>query len=297
MKGEALRTPNFFQPQISWITRIMTMNELFPYTFQALRHALGHDRPDDPRPLWERRLSAESDFCRAVVACGYLTREQMQRAAQRYRLGRSRDGGVIFWQIDPLGQVCDGKIMHYRPDCHRDHSRHPDWVMSLLRRHYLKDEPDLVARMPAPVHCLFGTHLLNIENSKWKIEHFSTEGCIANNLQSSIFNFQSSVAVVESEKTAVIMSERYPDHLWLATGGLNELTPQKLFPLRGRRIILFPDTDPEGRAYATWYRVVQEAEHLLGQPIHLSSLLERHATPEQKARKIDIADLILKHEK
>ena len=243
----------------------MKMNELFPYTLKALHHELGHDRPRDTRPLWEQRLSDQSDFCQAVVACGYMTRQQMQRAAQRYRLGRSRDGGVIFWQIDPLGQICDGKIMHYRPDCHRDHSHHPDWVSSILKRHYLNEEPDLAAQIPT-VHCLFGTHLLNLQVD--------------------------SVAVVESEKTAVIMSERHPECLWLATGGLNELTPQKLFPLRGRRIILFPDTDPDGKAYATWYRIMLEAQRLLGQPIHLSPLLERHATPEQKARKIDIADLL-----
>ena len=46
---------------------------LFTHTFKALRHELGHDRPTDDRPLWEQRLSDQSDFCRAVVACGYLT--------------------------------------------------------------------------------------------------------------------------------------------------------------------------------------------------------------------------------
>lgn len=40
---------------------------------------------------------------------GYLTMEQMQRAAQRYRLGMARDGGVIFWQVDQLGNIYDGK--------------------------------------------------------------------------------------------------------------------------------------------------------------------------------------------
>ena len=80
-------------------------------------------------------MSTESVFCKAVVKCGYLTEEQMQRAAERYRLGRSRDGGVIFWQIDEEGRTRDGKIMYYREDCHRDKSRHPsdggDYVGSL----------------------------------------------------------------------------------------------------------------------------------------------------------------------
>lgn len=100
------------------------------------------------------------------------------------------------------------------------------------------------------------------------------------------------VAVVEAEKTAVIMSEHYPGYLWLAAGGLHELTAPKLFPLRGLRIILFPDTDTDGEAFGTWFRVTQEAERLLGQTIHLSPLLEQHATPSQKQRKIDIVDFL-----
>ena len=51
----------------------MKQSEIFSHTFKALRHELGHDRPRDDRPLWEQRLSDQSDFCRAVVACGYLT--------------------------------------------------------------------------------------------------------------------------------------------------------------------------------------------------------------------------------
>jgi hypothetical protein len=87
--------------------------------------------------MWQQRQSADSDFCRAVVSNGYMTREQMQEAVGRYRLGCSRDGGVIFWQIDTLGHEYDGKIMYYRPDCHRDHQRHPQWVSNLLKRQFL----------------------------------------------------------------------------------------------------------------------------------------------------------------
>ena len=94
-------------------TLSMKISELNPYTFRALRHRLGHNRPRDPRPMWQQRLSDDSDFCRAMVLCDYLTKEQMQKAALRYRLGHSLDGGVIFWQIDAIGLVYDGKIMHY----------------------------------------------------------------------------------------------------------------------------------------------------------------------------------------
>lgn len=227
-----------------------------------LTPAMKPAKPCDERPLWQRRLSADSTFCRAVAAAGYLTREQMLRAALRYRLGCSRDGGVIFWQIDQMGHIWDGKIMYYRPDCHRDHDRHPNWVSHLLKVHYGCQHLDIPT-----AHCLFGLHLLRAEAG----------GAV--------------IAVVESEKTAVIMSELFPDSLWLATGGLRELSPVKLLPLRHYRVVLFPDTDEHHQAYSLWYETAQKALHDYGVRCMVSPLLELQASPEQKAAKIDLADL------
>ena len=109
------------------------MDEVFSHTFKAISKRLD-ERRDEGRRLWQQRLGTASEFCRAVVSNGYLSEEQMQRAAQRYRLGASRDGGVIFWQIDECDLLRDGKIMHYRPDCHRDHDRKPTWASYLLRK-------------------------------------------------------------------------------------------------------------------------------------------------------------------
>ena len=220
--------------------------------------------------MWQQRQYANSDFCRAMVAQGYMTEEQMREAVGRYRLGASRDGGVIFWQIGPTGSIYDGKIMYYRQDGHRDHERHPQWVSNLLKRQFLSQFPDMASWMPESHHCLFGLHLLPLADG-------------ADNADK--------VAVVEAEKTAVILSAHFPEYLWLAAGGLFELTADKLFPLRRHRIVLFPDTDPEGRAYARWYDVAREARHCYGCRITVSSLLERRATPAQKAAKIDLVDL------
>ena len=194
----------------------------------------------------------------------------MRRAVQRYRLGCSRDGGVIFWQIDPLEQIYDGKIMYYRQDCHRDKARHPQWVNNLLKRHYLRKDDPLMHQIPT-CHCLFGWHLLNEQP-------------------------QCTVAVVEAEKTAVVMSEVFPEYLWMASGGLSELTATKLFPLRGRRVILFPDTDPDRVAYSRWRQVARKAENLMGQPVTVSALLEQRATKEQKQAKIDLVDFLFQTE-
>ncbi|SEA92220.1 hypothetical protein SAMN04487851_1237 [Prevotella sp. tc2-28] len=223
-------------------------------------------------PMWRRALSTESVFCKAVVAAGYLTEQQMKRAARRYRLGCTSQGGVIYWQTDHQERIHDGKIMYYQPDCHRDKQHHPTWVSALLQQRY-----QWVDR-PKASHCLFGLHL--VESG----ERLEVRG------EWSVY------CVVEAEKTAVIMSEWYPQYVWLATGGLGEVQAEKFRPLRGHRLILFPDTDPEGKAYQRWYEAARQVEQQLwwegSPPIYVSPLLELHATVAQKQRKIDIVDYL-----
>ena len=271
----------------------MKMEEIYSHTFRAIRKELGLDRPRDERPLWQRCLSTESVFCRALVSNGYLSEEQMQRAAQRYRLGRSRDGGVIFWQIDEHEVLHDGKIMYYRPDCHRDHDHKPTWTSFLLRK---------AGQLPddwRPEHCLFGLHLLTQSQFKGHTDFTdltdNSSTPISGDSKKSVKSERSvcdnkTICVVESEKTAVMMSELRPDCLWLATGGKTELNVARLKPLQGHRVILFPDTDTDGSTYREWYELALAAGDVYGQPFTVSAILEQHATPSQKQRKIDIAD-------
>ena len=243
----------------------MTMEEVFSHTFKAISKRLDERRAEGRR-LWQQRLGTASEFCRAVVSNGYLTEKQMQRAAQRYRLGASRDGGVICWQIDEFDQLRDGKIMHYRPDCHRDHDRKPTWTAYLLRKH------NQLPQDWNTDHCLFGLHLLSTTD----FTDYTDK----------------TIAVVEAEKTAVIMSEVKPEYIWLATGGKTELNVAKLRPLEGCRIILFPDTDADGQTYRDWFDIAEAASDVFGHPITVSSILEQCATTAQKAAKIDLVDLI-----
>lgn len=205
-----------------------------------------------------------SEFCKAVVSAGYLSDGQLQNAAERYRLGYSKEGGVIFWEIDEQQQMHTGKIMYYQPDCHRDKAHNPTWVHALLKQ-----------QLPADYelqHCLFGLHLLNERTER--------------------------VAIVESEKTAVIMSEKFTDFVWLSCGGMQMLKPELLAPLVQYRIIIFPDADPEGEAYKQWTDIVNEAQRLyrFRYPIRLSPLLEQKATQDQKKRKIDIVDFLFEQD-
>ena len=214
--------------------------------------------------LVSRSMSLDSVFCRSAVSAGYLTESQLRHAASRYRLGASKDGGVIFWEIDDQQQVHTGKIMYYQPDCHRDKNHNPTWVHSLL-----KD------KLPANYnlqHCLFGLNLLT-----------------------SDFSHQpSAVCIVESEKTAVIMSILRPEGTWMSCGGLQMFKPELLAPLVNHKVVVFPDTDETGEAYKQWLDILQQAAktYPFRYPLRISRLLEDHATPEQKARKIDIVDYL-----
>lgn len=228
------------------------------------------------RPWWARCLSAKSSFCRAVVGCGILTHRQMVHAALRYRLGRSKNDAVIYWQISQLGEIYDGKLMWYGPDCHRIKDRNATWVMYLMKKHLGIPQDTFQA-----THILFGTHLLSQNPPPRK------RGARA----------APTVCVVEAEKTAVILSELYPQYIWLAAGGLFELQPEKFLPLQDYHVILFPDTDPDLKAYTVWYQAAQKAMKSFLWPRHnqiiVSDFLECHATDDQKRRKIDLVDYIL----
>ena len=103
----------------------------------------------------------------------------------------------------------------------------------------------------------------------------------------------SPVAIVESEKTAMICSEYLPDALWMATGGMSNLSLAMLSPLKGRKIILFPDTDPTGATYQRWTKEAEIIAKSLGTPVYVSDILEKNATEEMKEKKIDLADYLM----
>ena len=224
-----------------------------------------HTQYLDPE-LVKRFEGTHNAFTRAMVQTGFLTAEQMARAAVRFRLSSAGEQ-VVFWMIDAEGRLREGKVMAYTADGHRSHERKPCTVSWLLRREKLL--PEEWRAWP----CLFGLHQLG-EADRGQ-----------------------AVAVVESEKTAILCSELLAGEgfIWMATGGLSNLSVPMLLPLRGRRIILFPDTDPEGRAYREWERQASEASKALGHPVTVSNLLERYATPEERKRKIDLADFLLAH--
>ena len=64
-------------------------------------------------------------------------------------------------------------------------------------------------------------------------------------------NADKTVALVESEKSAVIASIVLPQYLWVSCGGkMNLEAGQKHLALKGRKVVMFPDTDTTGETFA-----------------------------------------------
>lgn len=178
---------------------------------------------------------------------------------QKYCIGTSRhwQGATVFWQIDKYNRIHTGKIMLYNAETGK-RVKHPfphiTWVHKAL---HFKNYNLL--------QCFFGEHLLLNEPVK-------------------------PIAIVESEKTAIIASVYLPDFIWLAVGSINNLSHERCIVLQGRNIVLYPDLN----AFEKWQ---QKANELSGDAIiKVSDLLERKADVAEKEQGLDIADYLIKYD-
>ena len=191
-----------------------------------------------------------------------LPSSAIDRIIADYRLASTPDQAIIFLQIDKAGQCRTGKIMQYNPYTgHRIKDPNMpgriNWIHTTLKRKKVLPKDWQLTQ------CLFGEQLLSSDQDK-------------------------TVALVESEKTAIISSALMPQYTWLATGGKSGLTAERLASLKGRKIIVFPDVD----AFKDWQQKIFTFPHL---DIRISRLLEDNATPADRETHIDLADWLIKY--
>ena len=180
----------------------------------------------------------------------------LKRLMELYVVGATKDKDVIFWQIDINGKVRTGQIMRFKPDGHRDHN-YTNWIHAKMKKKgLLPNDWELT-------QCLFGEHLLNLSMNREKV-----------------------VAVVESAKSALIGAACFPKYVWLATCGKNNLSIEKMKVLKGRKVVLFPDVD----GFKEWK---EKAKEFTFCTVKVADVLEKNATDEERANKIDIADWLI----
>ena len=189
---------------------------------------------------------------------GLFGNEETIRIFDIYKVGTAKKwgGSTVYWQIDYNGNVRTGKIMLYDSETsHRikEPRSYVTWVHTDL--HY--EEYNLK-------QCFFGEHLLSAYPNK-------------------------SVAIVESEKSALIATHFMPDFVWLATGGMHGCFKEdSVIVLKNRSVILCPDLG----ATEIWKGKIKLLSSICSRVV-ISEKLEQCATDEQKKSGLDIADFLL----
>lgn len=170
----------------------------------------------------------------------HFTEEEILNAKQNYLITGTDHfwkNSTAFWQIDDKEKIHACKIMLYdKYTGKRIKKPYPriNWLHSTM-----KDKDFNLSQ------CLFGLHRIN-------------EG------------FQKTIGIVESEKTAIILSIFIPEYIWVATGSKQNLKFELFKTLKKRKIVLFPDKGE----YMYWSKKAEEL-NAIGFRIRASEYLEK----------------------
>lgn len=261
----------------------MKWNDVFCHTFKAMKTKIGPEVKKQvdfllpSLPMIEACRADDFDFFHPFIDADKLTTEQMHNAAERYQLGKTKSGQPIFWMIDDMQTPLDA---HIGTDA---------WISTLLKAR----EPLLKCWQVQ--HCLFGLHLIvntNLTNLTNKNSAISAEQQYSCNSCHS-WAENTPICVVESEQSAVVLSELFPECIWMAYVNTLHLSPDLFEPLQDRTVTLYPRTDPTLSTFLFFEDLVDVTRRHYNIDITVDSTLEDHATADQKDRCIDILDFIL----
>ena len=263
----------------------MKIGFLFQHTFKAIRKTISPDVRKSvdlsipSMPMVEACRADDFDFFAPFIAAGDLTVRQMRHACQRYYLGKTKSGQPVFWMIDDMLTPLDA------------HIGSTAWMSTLLKAR----EP-LIASWQV-THCLFGLHLLAHTDLSDHTDFSHSYQAQPVPKAPSVRSVRSvchkkTVCVVESEKSAVLLSELLPEYVWMAYATTAHLSPELFAPLQGHKVILFPRTDPTLSTYLFFKDLAALVHQRYGLDITVSRFLEDRATPDQKSRCIDLVDFL-----
>ncbi len=153
-----------------------------------------------PYEIMTASLKTESNFIKYLTTIFDI--KTVISAIEKYHLGDTTDGRVIFWQIDREHRVRTGKAMQYNPQTGKRSKGVTafSWMHNAIKKDFNLKQ------------CLYGLHL---------------------------FDENKTTAIVESEKTAIIASIAIPQFTWMATGGI--MNTKLIDDLKGCDVVLFPD--------------------------------------------------------
>jgi len=218
----------------------------------------------------------ESNFASWLI--NLFGQEIAKKALIKYFVGRSRiDNGRanIFWRIDKDGNLRTGKIMQYSTVTgKRNKEAITTWV-------HTQKKPSGEYLFAQPFNfklCFFGEHLIKEYPDK-------------------------TIAIVESEKTAIVASIFMPDMVWVATGGNSgcKWREWSVFNvLKDRNVLLFPDFGYYNKkslktCFEEWNDRATAIMQRMNCKIIMSRVLEDYF-PDSERMDQDLADLLIVQE-
>lgn len=231
----------------------MKWNEVFCNTFKAMSERLA--------PEIERRVNFMLPSLPMVEACRASEFDFLQVLIGHGVL--TTEQALHAAECYRLGKTKSGQTIFWMIDdmmTPLDAHIGDGWLSQML-----KAREELLAYWTVK-HCLFGLHL--VDGSK-------------------------PIGIVESEASAVILSELFPECVWLAYATISHLVPEILSPLVGRTVTIYPRTDPNMNTYVFFLDYANIVRQHYDIDLRIDTTLEQHATANQKERCIDIVDFLL----
>lgn len=202
-----------------------------------------------------------------------------QRVTDEYMLGALGHGecpdDTVFWSIDELGRVHNGKVQRYCTDLKQPRFAHCVGMFGRDQRSYwlsnwLRRQSEIPDDAEFDMKCLFGSHLLKLRP-------------------------EAKVMLVESPKNAILGSAAWEQYLWVASGSKDAFRPELLHCLQGRNVLVYPDRDAIDdwkRRVSQWKRESKLAEIGIAS-MFVSDFCDRCAPADQP--KYDIGDYVIDH--
>jgi hypothetical protein len=228
----------------------------------------------DTQMFFESFKSVETSHFGEFI-CSLFGKEVAHDVLLNYMVARSKGNNgkdCIFWRVDINDNVRSGKIMRYNPETGKRDKEYICAVSGIINKRREKE-----GLKPLRFEqCFFGEHLLAHSPEK-------------------------PVAIVESEKSAIIASVYMPQFVWIATGGASgckwrEYDVYKV--LKGRTCTFYPDNgffnkQSKKTCFQEWSERVERIADVLPGKFQVSRVLEDLFKNTEREDQ-DLIDVILR---